>query len=66
MRVASKTNTAIYLKNVILKHHHYTKNPKNQDMTSRRLQQVKPNFAIGHKQVIKYSDKIIKNLKEVM
>jgi len=66
MRVATKTKTAIYLPDIILKHHHASFNRKDRDITFQRLQKVKKPFNEGYKLVNEYSDKIIKNLKGVL
>ena len=65
-RVGQKTKTLHYLPNVKIKHHHYTKNPRNQDITSRRLQSVKPGFRKGYSIVDKYVKEIVKNLRTVL
>jgi len=65
-KIAKKTGTAVYLNNIILKHHHYTKNPKMIDITSQRLQKVKMPFNKGYKIVDSYVNEIIKNLKGVL
>lgn len=63
MEVAKKTKTAIYLKDVILKHHHFTANPKKADNTSRRLKREMVNFKKGYSLVKKYVNEIVKNIK---
>ena len=63
MRVADKTKIAVYLKDIILQHHHASFNKKNKDETSRRLQRERMSFSKGHKKVNLYADKIIKHLR---
>jgi len=62
MEVAKKTKTAIYLENVILKHHHYTANTKKADETSIRLKKEMVNFKKGYSLVNKYVNSIVKNI----
>lgn len=62
MKVARKTKTAIYLKDVILKHHHCSKNPKNADITSQRLKKEQFSFTKGYKMVDEYIAGIVKEL----
>lgn len=63
MKVLRKMNIGVYLKDVLLKHHHASFNKNHRDETFQRLQAVKPNFKKGYAQVEKYSTKIIKELK---
>ena len=63
MEVAKKTKTAIYLGDVILKHHHYTANPKRADQTSIRLKKEMIDFRKGYQLVNKYVNTIVKNIK---
>jgi len=62
MEVGEKTNTLIYLDDVILKHHHYTANPKRADKTSIRLKKEMVGFKKGHSLVNKYVNTVIKNI----
>ena len=65
MKVGQKMNLLHYLNNVIIKHHHMSSNKKLIDETAQRLQKVKIPFGKGYKEVDKYVNSIIKNLKRI-
>jgi len=66
MKVARKTKTAIYLKDVILKHRHHSANPKHTDITSQRLKKEQVSFGQGYKMVDQYVSGIVKELKKTI
>ena len=65
MRIASKIKKAYYLKDVILKHHHYSADPMKADITSQRLKKVQKSFGKGYKEVDVYVNQIVKNLNKI-
>jgi len=62
-QVAKRTGIAYYLKDVVLKHWHMSRNPKAIDETARRLRVQRPNYPAGYKIVKREADKIVKVLK---
>ena len=61
-RIGQATGTAVYLDNVIIKHHHYTKNAQCIDETSQRLRVRQGSFKDGYAKVNQYIKPIIKRI----
>ncbi len=63
-RFAKKAKIDNYLKDVTLKHHHFTRNPKAIDLTSRRLKQVTMSFKSGYKITDAYVAELLREFKK--
>jgi hypothetical protein len=66
MRVGQRMKILHYLDNVKIKHHHISANKKFIDETAQRLQKVKKSFNKGYKEVDRYVNGIVNNLKGVI